>query len=217
MSSLRFHSAYQVGQSPPINDNPRYRYATLLAGSVLMLTDQLCASTMRFISQHTTIPVPKVVCAFTYRGCTYIVMERIKGQMLGVGWVYRNEESKTKLLSQLQQMVQEMRKLPPPSEHLRHGMEFDSRLDNGVQELIKQHGGDWPMVFTHGDLSSLNVLVRGDTIVGIIDWETSGWYPSYWEYTTACQSFLVEEIDKFLHPMPEELSMDRARQRYFVL
>jgi len=34
-------------------------------------------------------------------------------------------------------------------------------------------------VFTHGDLSSLNVLVRGDQIVGIIDWETAGWYPSY--------------------------------------
>ncbi|KAF3017292.1 hypothetical protein E8E15_004805 [Penicillium rubens] len=55
-----------------------------------------------------------------------------------------------------------------------------------------------------------------DDIVGIIDWETSGWYPSYWEYTTAYQvnpqnSFWVNEIDKFLLPMPEELATECTR------
>jgi len=40
-------------------------------------------------------------------------------------------------------------------------------------------------VFTHGDLSSLNILTHGDVVVAVIDWETSGWYPSYWEYTSA--------------------------------
>lgn len=62
--------------------------------------------------------------------------------------------------------------------------------DLEVRELIKQQDQDddkWPLVFTHGDLSRLNILARGDDIVGIIDWETAGWYPSYWEYTTACQ------------------------------
>ena len=79
----------------------------------------------------------------------------------------------------------------------------------------------WPLpVFTHGDLSSLNVLVRGDKIVGVIDWETAGWYPVYWEYTTASQvspmnSFWREEIDKFLEPMPEALEMETIRQKYF--
>ena len=72
----------------------------------------------------------------------------------------------------------------------------------------------------HGDLSSLNILVRGDEIVGIIDWETAGWYPSYWEYSTASQvnpenMFWAEEIDKFLHPMPEDLAMDKVRQKSF--
>jgi hypothetical protein len=47
--------------------------------------------------------------------------------------------------------------------------------------------------------------------VGIIDWETAGWYSSYWEYTTACQVnpqilSWAHEIDKFLTPMPEELA-----------
>jgi hypothetical protein len=103
---------------------------------------------------------------------------------------------------------------------LRMGMEFDSRLGLEIQELINQQSKTWPLVFTHGDLSSLNILARGDDLVGIIDWETAGWYLSYWEYTSAYQvnpqnSFWVYEIDKFLQPMPEELAMGRVRQKYF--
>ncbi|GKZ80700.1 hypothetical protein AnigIFM56816_004926 [Aspergillus niger] len=259
-----------------INDCALYRILTLLAiaalrkfrpfkGSVLMLTDRICvkygqhvdlseAGTMCFISQNTSIPVPKVLCAFTHQRCTYIVMERIKGEMIGAGWVYRSEESKAKILTQLQRMVQEMRTLPPPAgmgvgsvvdgtlfdgrlpgtslrfgpfpsvqefhRHLRGGMDFDPGLDPAIQELIRQHDRSFPIKFTHGDLSSLNILARGDTIVGIIDWETAGWYPSYWEYTTACQvnpqnSFWINEIDKFITPMPDELAMERIRQKFF--
>ena len=267
---------FNVQSSGPINDSALNRLSTLLAiaalsrirslkGSVLMLTDRLCvkygqrihlseAATMHFISQNTSIPVPKIHCAFTYRGCPYIVMERIKGDMIGVGWVNRSEESKTKLLTQLKKMIQEIRELPPPEgigitsisggtlfdcrlpgpslrfgpfpsvqgfhRYLRDNMGFNPGLDSEVQNLIRQHDRAWPIVFTHGDLSSLNILVRDDNIVGIIDWETAGWYPSYWEYTTACQvnpqnSFWINEIDKFLTPMPDELEMEQTRQKYF--
>ncbi|KAI9927112.1 hypothetical protein ASPWEDRAFT_55379 [Aspergillus wentii DTO 134E9] len=261
--------------SKAINDKPLYRYAILLAikalrssrphpGSVLMLTDRLCvkygtlvdlteASTMRFIAQNTSIPVPKVLCAFKHHDSTYIVMERIKGDMIGAGWVRRSDESKAKLLSQLKKMIEEMRALQPPEgvgiasvdggslydcrlpgplrfgpfrtledfhRHLRTGMDYNPRLDLDIQDLIKRHDRYWPLVFTHGDLSSLNILADGDDVVGIVDWETAGWYPSYWEYTTACQvnpqnSFWVNEIDKFLRPMPEELAMEQIRQGRF--
>ncbi|KAE8354489.1 hypothetical protein BDV28DRAFT_130790 [Aspergillus coremiiformis] len=69
---------------------------------------------MRFISQHTSIPVPRVISAFIHCGQTYILMERIKGDMIGVGWVQRNEESKAKLLSKLKSIIQEMREIPAP-------------------------------------------------------------------------------------------------------
>lgn len=74
--------------SNPINDNVWRRYSTLLAikilnhirpcrGCVFILTNTLCvkygshvhlseASTMRFLTQHTSIPVPEVYCGFTY-------------------------------------------------------------------------------------------------------------------------------------------------------
>jgi aminoglycoside phosphotransferase (APT) family kinase protein len=37
--------------------------------------------------------------------------------------------------------------------------------------------------FCHGDLSPDNIIVdRELNIVGLLDWEDSGWYPEYWEY-----------------------------------
>jgi hypothetical protein len=51
--------------------------------------------------------------------------------------------------------------------------------------LAKRHR----IVFSHNDLSPRNVLVdsRG-RLVGILDWEMAGWFPEYWEYTTALGS-----------------------------
>ncbi|KAF2241458.1 kinase-like protein [Trematosphaeria pertusa] len=77
-----------------------------------------------------------------------------------------------------------------------------------------------PPVLTHGDLSSFNILLRDDKVVGIIDWETAGWLPYYWEYTTAWHAnpqnyFWQKEVGNFLEPQEEELSMERIRRTYF--
>ena len=46
------------------------------------------------------------------------------------------------------------------------------------------------IVFTHADLNPRNILVQrngrgGWEVSGIVDWETSGYYPEYWDYTKA--------------------------------
>ncbi|TVY34260.1 hypothetical protein LSUB1_G006966 [Lachnellula subtilissima] len=266
-------------ESPSINNTRLRRFLVLATikllkhilpshGALIFIADKLCikfgplrnlpeASTMRFISQHTSIPVPKVYCAFTRKGWTYIVTERIDGEMLGLHWGERSDDSKTKILQQLKKMVAEMRNIPPPRgqtqgicnvdggpiwdsrlpgtsmchepfesvhdfhKHLRGGFDADPNHYDEVSKLIALQDRAWPPpVFTHGDLSSLNILVCGDKITCIIDWETAGWYPSYWEYTAASQVspmnyFWREEIEKFLDPMPEELEMEAIRQKYF--
>jgi aminoglycoside phosphotransferase len=232
-------------------------------GSVLMLTKDLCvkygarldlveAQTMIYVAKNTGIPVPKVYFAFTHKGCTFILMERIRGEMAAKNWVWRSQSSKTKVHEDLKKMILELRNLSTQSSHIasvtggpfwdgrlygateRHGpfknvQEFHDYLRDGiqshkyddVQKLIDLHRQDWKApTFTHGDLSSLNILVRGDDVVGIVDWETAGWYPSYWEYTTACQvnpqnSFWRAEIEHFLEAMPEALEMECLRQQYF--
>lgn len=52
-------------------------------------------------------------------------------------------------------------------------------------------------VMTYGDLQCKNIMVQrigsnedgsGSFTISLIDWETSGWYPEYWEY---CMSLMV--------------------------
>lgn len=260
-----------------INDTWYWRFTTLAAikllgsirprhGMIIFLTRTLCvkygplrhlpeASTMEFIARHTSIPVPKIYCAFTHNGWTYIVMERVRGECLAHSWRSRSAESRAKILKQLKQMIDSMRRIAPPSlaianadggrlwdcrlpgrlltfgpfdniddfhQYLRGGIKAQSNdYPPAINDLVQSHNREWPPpVFTHGDLSSLNILAQGDTITGIVDWETAGWYPQYWEYTTACQVnfrniFWLAEIGKFLEPWPEELKMEKLRQAYF--
>jgi hypothetical protein len=124
-------------------------------GPVLFIFSRFCikstsftalaeAEAMRFISQDTSIPVPKVYCAFKHRGRVYIVMECIQGQTLCEGWVRRPQESKDKILQSLRSMIQQMRSLPPPSDigvaNVSGGPIFDQRLPD------KSFWGPFPSV-----------------------------------------------------------------------
>ncbi|KAG5787589.1 hypothetical protein H9Q69_013335 [Fusarium xylarioides] len=47
------------------------------------------------------------------------------------------------------------------------------------------HSMGHEIVFTHSDINMRNILVHNGRISGIVDWENSGWFPDYWEYTKA--------------------------------
>lgn len=49
----------------------------------------------------------------------------------------------------------------------------------------KMHTLSHPVVFSHGDLKHFNLMVDKGKITGFIDWESAGWYPDYWDFTTA--------------------------------
>jgi thiamine kinase-like enzyme len=90
-----------------------------------------------------------------------------------------------------------------------------------IKAMIAQQDGQWPApVFTHCDLNPTNILVREDKIVGIIDWEFAGWYPSYWEYTSAwlgnlTRSLWQDTLLDLLDPYPEELEMEKTRFKWW--
>ena len=92
---------------------------------------------------------------------------------------------------------------------------------NDVEEMARKQDGPWPApVFTHGDLNPSNILVRGNQVVGLIDWEFSGWYPHYWEYTAAWYGNRIykswqDAIPRFLDPYQEELKMEIMRNKYW--
>ncbi|KAF9730212.1 hypothetical protein PMIN04_012255 [Paraphaeosphaeria minitans] len=42
-----------------------------------------------------------------------------------------------------------------------------------------------PYTFTHGDLNIGNIVVQDGNLSGILDWESSGYFPVWWEFTCA--------------------------------
>lgn len=69
------------------------------------------------------------------------------------------------------------------------------------------------IVMTHGDFSPRNIIVQGSKVVGIVDWEMSGYYPEYWEYVKAMYRPAWESdwiIDRAVQRILEPYSMALA-------
>jgi aminoglycoside phosphotransferase len=52
-----------------------------------------------------------------------------------------------------------------------------------LDRLRRQMPESAPYTYTHGDLSLSNIIVCGGNVVGLVDWEWSGFFPVWWEYT----------------------------------
>ncbi|KAI2034111.1 hypothetical protein LOZ47_005199 [Ophidiomyces ophidiicola] len=113
------------------------------------------------------------------------------------------------------------------AKHSRQNWEENARYpwladfyERNLHRALKDHES----VFTHADLQRKNILVekRIDTVSGeehyvvsaLVDWQTAGWYPSYWEYagTFCCLQWVddwPESLEKILDPCPLEAAMLR--------
>jgi aminoglycoside phosphotransferase len=104
---------------------------------------------------------------------------------------------------------------------LRDGIGSSPGQHPEVNELVDKHTtAHYGISFTHGDLNSMNILTKGDDVVGIVDWDTAGWFPEYWEYTTAINvnpfnQFWKTEIAKFVDVYSDAAHMERLRQQHF--
>ena len=55
-----------------------------------------------------------------------------------------------------------------------------TRYENQLLDMLPQSERS---VFTHADIAPRNVMVdEQKNVTGILDWESAGWYPEYWEY-----------------------------------
>lgn len=91
-----------------------------------------------------------------------------------------------------------------------------------LEDMMRRQDGPWPPpVFTHGDLNPFNILVQDGRVVSIVDWEFAGWYPNYWEYTSAWfgnvtrtdwQAMLEHFLDM---PDAQVLKMEEVRNKWW--
>ncbi|KIH94165.1 hypothetical protein SPBR_06160 [Sporothrix brasiliensis 5110] len=181
------------------------------------------ANTMKFVAEHTSIPGPEVHNVYRDANSSHvcIVMEYIKGDRLDsikgafIGTVdgsgcndpifsmndvddgpYANEGAFNDALAKVWSAEDEDSPV--------------TRLLCRIQHAVMH---DHDIVLTHKDLSPRNILVRGATVVAILDWEFSGLFPEYWEYCKALwcpgwnNAWIKEGVDRILDPYLMEVAV----------
>ncbi|CAG8282562.1 unnamed protein product [Penicillium salamii] len=180
-------------------------------------TPELAA--LKYVAEHTSIPVPKVFNVHYYDNDIYIEMEYVRGMSLEAAW-YRghlSQEQKNHIITEVAGYISQLRKLEPPQEGIVASASFNEALDHRVgsytfgpftshegfhsylranvpienckevigPEVSTCHSRRYRSCFTHADIAPRNIMVDNGEVSAIVDWQFSGWYPEYWEYTKA--------------------------------
>ena len=68
-----------------------------------------------------------------------------------------------------------------------------SYRDEDIRDIFPR---SYTSVFTHGDIGARNIIVdESGHITALLDWESSGWFPDYWEFA---------QMMKFCDPLEHE-------------
>ncbi|PGH26959.1 hypothetical protein AJ80_01343 [Polytolypa hystricis UAMH7299] len=145
------------------------------------------AATLQFISEHTTIPVPKVMSFEKIWGSYQLVVERIDGIRLNA---LEDDEEALKIATKFitTSVLPQLRELKSPTIGSLMGIVI---LPPRAKPFLPHKEKSWPAKtsfepeysFCHNDLSLDNILIDPYTreVKAIIDWEYSGFYPPGFE------------------------------------
>lgn len=186
--------------------------------SVRVHLSDLCAEkdALELVRANTSIPVPRVYDYYKSAGFEHLVMERLPGMTLEEAWPTLEVHEKERIADEVVAFLDEIRKLRSPyiKAALLHRKPLQSGLVDAAnfnQERFKQFSSNkhisayvqaridslppQPNMFTHGDLDWSNILVNDKKVSGIIDWESSGYFPAYWEWVTLKRSAESQKPD----------------------
>ena len=112
-------------------------------------------------------------------GIDYLIQSRIEGVGLNVAWPYLSASQKQSFKSQTRHIVSALSTLKGPLQYV--FPDEDPVKNKGItpaeyQILFRGRAGDDKLGFNHNDLQPSNIIVKDDKIVGIIDWEMSGFF-----------------------------------------
>lgn len=206
---------------------------------------------LRLVNEKTSIPVPRVLGVYNTREGKFVDLEVVQGRTLDTAWPTFSPPQRKKIVEDLGRFVDQLRKLPVPKHALigsaTMGASYDQRFGKGrigpfysldhFHDFIRRghpiddfsekdvrecHTKDYEVRFTHADLCPQNILVdENGRITAVLDWENSGWYPEYWEYTqmhfaspTGMEDWL-EMMEKVMKRYDSEMVVeDLMRRRY---
>ncbi|KAI2785854.1 hypothetical protein POX_h09616 [Penicillium oxalicum] len=141
-----------------------------------------------FVEERLNIAAPRLYAMYRDQDTPYIVMGYVPGISLGVVWPSLTEANKHSITEGEFGKAIALRSQAMWTESNSHSFLSDY-LARHLPSALCNH----PSTFTHGNLYRENVLVRkvvGSVaneeeeyeVAALVDWETAGWYPSYWEY-----------------------------------
>lgn len=157
------------------------------------------------------LPVPALREVRALDQGTLLRMDFVDGECLEEAWRSLDEKQKQSIAEQLRDILTTMRQATPTqstiggfggpardprliSDYPGGPFNTEAEFNNFVLDLLEGTpskirsalaGGldvNSRIVFTHADLSPRNIIVKGDRVQALLDWEYSGWYPEYWEY-----------------------------------
>ncbi|PLB47592.1 hypothetical protein P170DRAFT_456429 [Aspergillus steynii IBT 23096] len=166
---------------------------------------------LKFVAEHTTVPVPRIFNSHLYDGIFYIEMGYVRGMNLEEAWYYEGIFASAELDSVLDHRVGS-HPFGPFTSHeafhscIRAAVPIENCSEVIGTEVTKCHSRHYQSCFTHADIAPRNIMVDNGKVSAIVDWQFGGWYPEYWEYTKAHYA----QIDR-----PEWFNrLENAMERY---
>ncbi|KAG0159976.1 hypothetical protein PDIDSM_7503 [Penicillium digitatum] len=89
---------------------------------------------LKYVAEHTSIPVPKVFNFHHYDNSLYIEMEYVRGMSLEAAWYHGRltQDQKKDIITQVAGYISQLRGLKPPREGIVASASFDEALDHRV-------------------------------------------------------------------------------------
>lgn len=173
------------------------------------------AHAMLFVEANTTIPVPNVSDVIEYTAGAMIITTQLPGEPLLGGLKTLSPDDMAQMVDTLRDWFSQLRSLRGKGPVCTFGesecrsfrvdvdgtfgpfrsiADFHEYLLKIVPEESRDqmrvtarasHSKPHAITFAHGDISPSNLLVSQNRLTGLVDWECAGWYPEYWDYTTA--------------------------------
>lgn len=158
---------------------------------------------LELVAKSTLVPVPHVYNFYTTSGFEHLVIEKMPGVTLESTWLNLLDRDREDIADQVVQLVGQLRRLQSATidaallsrQPLQQGLRdsFDFTMERMKEytwcheaidyiQLRCQALHNLPNVFTHGDLDWSNIMVLDKKVCGIIDMESSGFFPPYWEW-----------------------------------
>ncbi|THV55405.1 hypothetical protein BGAL_0009g00550 [Botrytis galanthina] len=208
----------------------------------------------RFLAENSTIPVAKYLHHWKDSKSHFSIAERVPGMNLTQSGPILTRDQIRGVAREVVEYLKELRKFTSPKIQTPSGLPVRDRVLGSARKVqfVTDDVQEWwtrtkprfkrvqierwrdiiedeypvkgPYVLTHGDLDGSNIMVADGHVSAIIDWETAGYLPEWWEPVATELSmpplwihFFEEEWKLQIGPWPDkEVLFARTYKNFFV-